>query len=189
MEQRVADLASAGRSTATRLAVVLLGAIMLVTPPLRLARAQPTPRPPSSIEPKLAKQKILVSYAHRRVVACLSVPLERPTACVPRMTDAVASTALFFEQIATAAGGPSRRQVVVRFPATAGVQKRTAELAVGEWLLDWPGCGDVRHLSLTQARDVAPRVALRATSGACELTTRGCRLLDDASEQQLSIDE
>jgi hypothetical protein len=99
------------------------------------------------------------------------------------------ATTVAFEPLTTSVGPSRRKRVVVTFPDTAGLQKQTVELPLGEWSVNWPGCRDVPRLSITAAKDVSPRVLLRTTSGRCELESSHCRLVETAVEQRLSIEE
>jgi hypothetical protein len=97
---------------------------------------------------------------------------------------------VYLEPVATLNGAPSRsRRVVVTFPETNGLQKQTVELPVGEWTIEWPGCREIGRLAISAARGVAPRVALRTTSGSCELSSSRCRLLAGMMEQRLTVEE
>jgi hypothetical protein len=167
----------------------LLAFAVLVTP-LPGVGDQLAPRPPSSIEPRVSKQHVLFSHLHRRVRACTPVPNEGPTSCAPRLSDASAATSVFLEPVATANGAPSRnRGVVVTFADVNGLQKQSVEIPVGEWTIEWPGCREMGRLAISAARGVAPRVALRTTTGSCELSADQCRLHAGATEQRLAIEE
>jgi hypothetical protein len=161
----------------------------LVVPPAA-AGHPPAPRPPSSIEPKIAKQVVIVSHLHRRVRACTSIPSKNATSCAPQLGDAEATTRVFLVPVATPSGAPSRhRRIVVAFSDMSGVQKQTVELPVGEWTVEWPGCREVGRLVISAARGVVPRIALRTTTGSCELSSAGCRLLAGTTEQRLTVEE
>jgi hypothetical protein len=136
----------------------------------------------------MTKQKVLVSHTHRRVNACVPIPAKHPTACAAQLKDALATTTVSFEPIATAVRAPRRKRVVVSFPDATGLQKMSVELALGDWLVNWPGCRDAPRLNLTAANAVSPRVVLRTTSGACELSKGECRVTSTI-EQRLSIEE
>lgn len=170
-------------------ACALLAWAVLVTP-LSSASRELAPRPPSSIEPKVPKQQVLVSHLHRRARACTPIPSRNPTACVPLLSDAGTATSVFLEPIAASNGAPSRRQhVVVTFLEMSGLQKQVVELPVGEWTVEWPGCRDIGRLVISAARSVVPRVMLRTTSGGCELSSNQCRLVAGTTEQRLVVED
>jgi hypothetical protein len=79
--------------------------------------------------------------------------------------------------------------VVVTFPEMSGLYKQTVDLPVGEWTIEWPGCREMGRLTISAARGVAPRVALRTTSGSCELLPTQCRLVKETTEQRLTVEE
>jgi hypothetical protein len=173
----------------TTTATSLFAFAILVMPP-RWSGAQHAPRPPSSIEPKDRKQQVLFSHLHRRVRACASVPIKSPTSCAPHLSAASAATSVFLEPVATPNGAPSHSQrVVVTFPEMSGLYKQTVDLSVGEWTIEWPGCREMGRLTISAARGVAPRVALRTTSGSCELLPTQCRLVKETTEQRLTVEE
>ena len=152
--------------------------------------AQTAPRPPSSIEPKDRQQQVIFSHLHRRVRSCAPVPIRSPTSCAPQLSAASAATSVFLEPVATPNGAPSHgRRVVVTFPDMSGLHKQTVDLPVGEWTIQWPGCREMGRLIISAARSVAPRVALRTTSGSCELLPSQCRLVKETIEQRLSVDQ
>jgi hypothetical protein len=162
---------------------------ILATPWDGLSSQEPAPRPPSSIEPKGAKPQVIISHVHRRVRACTAIPAKRPTACAPQLSEAVAGTTLFLEPIATPDGTPSRNsRVVVTFPQAKGLQKQAVQLPVGEWTIEWPGCRDIGRLVISAASATAPRVALRMTTGGCELSSNECRLVEGIAEQTISVE-
>ena len=104
------------RKGATTRASSLFAFAVLVMPPPPLSE-QLVPRPPSSIEPKVAKQQVLFSHVHRRVRACVSIPSRSPTSCAAQLSDASAATALRLEPVAALNGAPSpERRVIVTFP-------------------------------------------------------------------------
>jgi hypothetical protein len=173
----------------TKTAPMSLALALLVTPSPRWASGEPAPRPPTSIEPSVTKQKVLVSHLHRRVRACTAVPAKHPTACAPQLSDGTATTTVSFDPISTSVGASRRTRIVVTFPDSPGLQKQTVELPLGDWTVNWPGCRDVLRLSLTAAKDVSPRVVLRTTSGRCELESSRCCLVDTAIEQRLAVGE
>lgn len=173
----------------TKAAPVSLALALLVTPAPRFASGEPAPRPPTSIEPSVTKQKVLVSHLHRRVRACTAVPAKHPTACARQLSDGAAATTVSFDPISTSVGASRRTRVVVTFPDSQGLQKQTVELALGEWSVNWPGCRDVSRLSITAAKNISPSVLLRTTSGRCELESNRCRLFDTAIEQRLTVEQ
>lgn len=173
----------------TTKAVPLFAFAILVAPP-PWAGGQLAPRPPSSIEPKVAKQQVLFSHLHRSVRGCASIPTKNPTSCVPQLGEAGAATSLFLEPVAGLSGAPSRdRRVIVTFPDMSGLQKQSVDLPAGDWTIEWPGCREIGRLAIAAARSVAPRVALRTTSGSCELASTQCRLLTGTTEQRLIVEE
>jgi hypothetical protein len=164
---------------------------VLLTPFLRSnASRDLTPGRLSALEPQVTEQKIVVSHLNRRVQLCVPVPTTRPTACAPLWSDVDGATVVFFEPIATANGIASHaRRVAVTLPEGKGLQKKVVELAVGEWAIEWPGCRDVRRLNVHAASGQTPRVALRTTSGGCELVSNQCRLTAGVAEQRINIEE
>jgi hypothetical protein len=177
------------RKGATTRASSLFAFAVLVMPPPPLSEKL-VPRPPSSIEPKVAKQQVLFSHVHRRVNSCVSIPSRSPTSCAAQLSDASAATSLRLEPVATLNGAPSpERRVIVTFPEVSGPSKQTVELPVGEWTIQWPGYRGIGRLTISAARGVTPRVALRTTSGSCELLSRQCRLVDGTTEQHLIVEE
>lgn len=171
----------------TKAVPVSLALALVVMPSPRWASGEPAPRPPTSIEPSVTKQKVLVSHLHRRVRACTAVPAKHPTACAPQLSDGAATTTVSFDPVSTSVGASRRTRVVVTFPDSPGLQKQTVDLPLGEWTVNWPGCRDVARLSITAVKDVSPRVVLRTTSGRCELESSRCRLIDTALEQRLTV--
>ena len=174
---------------ATKAAPACLALALLVTPWQRRAGGEPPLRPPTSIEPSVTKQKVVLSHLHRRVCACTAVPANNPTACAPQLSDGAATATVVFDPLSRSVGASHRRRVVVTFPDAPGLQKQSVELPLGEWAVNWPGCRDVLRLSIVSAKDVSPRVVLRTTSGHCELESSRCRLVDGAIERRLSIEE
>jgi hypothetical protein len=166
----------------------LLAFAVLVTP-APWASAQLAPGPPSSIEPKGSKQQVLISHLHRRVRGCTSIPSKKPTSCAPQLSDARAATSVLLEPVPTPNGPPGRSErIVVTFPSKKGLQKQTVELPVGEWTIEWPGCREIGRLA-TSARGVVPRVALRTTSGSCELSANQCQLVAGTKEHRIVVEE
>jgi hypothetical protein len=162
---------------------------IIVTPWNGLSSQEPAPRPPSSIEPRTAKQQVILSHVHRRVRACTAIPAKSPTACAAQLSDTAAGTTLFLEPIAMPNGAPSRNsRVVVTFPEGKGLQKQTIQLPVGEWTIEWPGCREMGRLVISADRATAPRVALRTTTGGCELSSSKCRLLEGVIDRNLSVE-
>lgn len=183
------DRRRATASAATTRASSLFAFAVFVGAPAAVSH-ELAPRPPSSIEPKLPKQQVLVSHMHRRARACTPIPSKHPTACAPQLSDAATATRVFLEPIATLNGAPSHSQrVVVTFPEATGLQKQIVELAVGEWTVEWPGCREMGRLVISAARDVSPRVTLRTTSGSCELSSSTCRVAAGPTEQRLAIED
>jgi hypothetical protein len=97
---------------------------------------------------------------------------------------------VFLDPVAIPNGAPSHsRRVVVTFPEMSGLYKQTVDLPVGEWTIEWPGCREMGRLTISAARGVAPRVALRTTSGSCEFSRSQCRLVKETTEQRLTVEE
>jgi hypothetical protein len=167
----------------------LVAFAIIVTPWSGRSSQEPAPRPPSSIEPKVAKQQLIISHLHRRVHACTAIPAKNPTACAAQLADTAVGTTLFLEPIAMPNGAPSRNsRVVVTFPEVNGLQKQTIQLPVGEWTIEWPGCREMGRLVISPDRSTAPRVALRTTTGGCELASGKCRLVEGVSERNISVE-
>ena len=156
----------------TRVAPACLSLALLVVPWPRLASGEPTPRPPTSIEPAVKKQKVLVTHLQRHVRACKAVPAKHPTACTRQLSDSAATTTVLFDPVSAAVGASRRMQIAVKFPDALGLQKQLVELPIGEWVVNWPGCRDAPRLNVTATKDVAPRVALQTISGGCELNVK-----------------
>ena len=186
---RQRDWLAEPRKRLTARASSLFAMAVLVTPPAPVSERL-APRPPSSIEPRVAKQQVLFSHVHRRARACISIPSKSPTSCAAQLSDASAATSVHLEPVAAPNGAPSHgRRVVVTFPELSGPHKQTVDLPVGEWTIEWPGCREIGRLTVSAARGVAARVALRTTSGSCELLSNQCRLVQGTTEQRLTVDE
>jgi hypothetical protein len=167
----------------------LIAFAIIVTPWSGRSSQEPAPRPPSSIEPKVAKQQLIISHVHRRVRACTAIPARNPTACAAQLSDTAAGTTLFLEPIAMPNGAPSRNsRVVVTFPEANGLQKQTIQLPVGEWTIEWPGCREIGRLVISADRATAPRLALRTTTGGCELASSKCRLVEGVVDRSISVE-
>jgi hypothetical protein len=178
----------------TKLACVMhraapyIACAILVTPGDGISSQGPAPRPPSSTEPRASKQQVIFSHVHRRVHACTAIPAKSPTACAPQLGDGTRGTTLFLEPVATPDGTPSRdSRILVTFPEGKGPQRLAIQLSVGEWMIEWPGCREIGRLAISANGATAPRVGLRVTTGACELSSNTCRLADGVTEQTLSV--
>ncbi len=167
--------------------LVRTGAVIALVCPCS-ARSEAAPEPPTSLEPNKDKQKIEVSYVHRRVRACTPIPAHSPKACSAQTSDTGVATSVAFEPLSVRAGAPSPiSRVLVSFSDAPGPQQQIVELSVGEWAIEWPGCPDAGRLTIAADSPTTPSVALRTLSGRCELSRSGCNLVADALEQRVTI--
>jgi hypothetical protein len=171
----------------TSVARVCVGVAILMAPWPRSAHGLPSAQPPTSIEPRTTRQKVEVSYLHRVVRSCTPTPANSPRACAAQMSEMGAATSLTFEPVSIRPGVPTpNRRIVVRFSEVPGVQKRTVELAAGEWAIESP-TGLVASRLAIPITTTAPSIALRTLSGRCELSQKRCKLVDGAFEQRVTI--
>ena len=102
-------------------------------------RASAPERPPSSLEPSVKHRVVSVAHRHQRVKSCTDAARAAP-ACRPVLEDADSATAVTLRRLGkvpNTADNPSA--VVVSFETRKGRQEQSVELALGGWVVDWPG--------------------------------------------------
>ncbi|HVY25755.1 MAG TPA: hypothetical protein VHB79_04360 [Polyangiaceae bacterium] len=140
--------------------------------------------PPSSLEPPEAPVTVRVTHRHRAVRQCVS--LKEPRICTGRELEADTATTVRFERVgvSSAAMMPDTGTPHVTFPRHVGPQEQSIKLAVGDWLVDWPGAPSIGHLRV--AAGAHPLVSLVTSSGRCRFEGERCEL-DSVRSRQLAV--
>ena len=148
-------------------------------------------RPPSSFEPSLpsspSKRAVSVSHRCQRVRKCDALKTGDELNCTPELADSDSATAVTFRQVAlpdSAARGASEA-VVLTFPSHVGLQERNTELALGHWDIEWPGERALKRLQLGAHSELS--VALKTTSGRCEVHRDQCRLVPGVVSRHVAV--
>jgi len=148
-------------------------------------------RPPSSLEPspqpKSSKRAVSVSHRSQRVRKCDALKTGEELSCTPELEDTDSATAVTFRQVAvpdSTAGGASG-PVIVAFPSHVGLQEQNTELALGQWDVDWPGARGLKRLQLDAHSELS--IALKTTSGRCEVHRAQCRLVGGVVSRRVAV--
>jgi hypothetical protein len=148
-------------------------------------------RPPSSLEPSPrpsnSKRAVSVSHRSRRVRKCDALKTDDELNCTPEFEDTDSATAVTFRQVAlpdSTSGGASDA-VVLALPSHVGLQERNTELALGQWDIEWPGERALKRMQLGAHSDLS--VALKTTSGRCEVHHNQCRLVRGVVSRHVAV--
>jgi hypothetical protein len=117
---------------------------------------------------------VTVVHRHRAIRECAFNASSG--VCTGPELDADTATTVRFEPVgvAKAAPKPSRRFIELSFSRQLGIQERTINLTVGDWLIDWSGAATIARLRVTTA--ARPSVTLVTSTGRCRVRDGRCQL-------------
>jgi hypothetical protein len=107
--------------------------------------------------------------------------------CTSEFEDTDSATAVTFRQatLPDSTSGGASEAVVVDLPSHVGQQERSTELALGQWDIEWPGEGALKRMQVGADSELS--VALKTTSGRCEVHHRQCRLVRGVVSRNVAV--
>ncbi len=157
-------------------------AVVLVVTASALPTNGSVTRPPSSIDPDAAHERVRVSPRHQRVAACLVDQAGSGPRCRAVLEEGDSATTVTFTPASRLLSSVSAHgSVKVAFGKARGVQERYVELASGPWTGAWPGAPTLARIDVGTRGKLA--IALSTLSGRCELARARCARTDAVSRR------
>ena len=151
-----------------------------IRPPSSL---QPSPRP----QPSNLKRTVRVSHRSQRVRKCDVLKTRDEFSCAPQLEETDSATTVTFRHVAPpdSTADSASDAVVVSFPNHVGLQEQNTGLVLGQWDVEWPGERALKRMQIGDHSELS--VALKTTSGRCEMQHDQCRLVGGVVGRHVAV--